>query len=162
MSKSWHERPKKRSEQSGRVDDFENMLQNLSPELQWLKVELARLKIAPNDPMGPLLKVILQCSDNMGTLPKLSDEVKDNLRDFKASVYDVRRETDKVAHLLQRKLGGIHQMPISRAMWACALTGFFGALLGITAMGGLVLFAVKHDCNLETLQCPKLHIPSTP
>ncbi|HHP7243747.1 MAG TPA: hypothetical protein ACFE0H_03590, partial [Elainellaceae cyanobacterium] len=146
-----------------RSEIYAEILANESEETKAKILRIAQLlDIRDDDAMWFCILVVTHCRLSVAPLPELAEALQANLRDFKASVYDVRRETDKVAHLLQRKLGGIQQMPVSRAVWTCALAGFFGTVLGITAMGGLLLFAVHNDCNLETFECPKPHIKSNP
>lgn len=120
------------------------------------------LDIREDDSMWLCMLVISRCHLSVTPLSELAKELQRNLRDFKASVYDVRRESDRLAHLLQRKLGGIQQLPLSRAMWACAIAAFIGMVSGIGIMSGLFIFALHNDCNFKTLECPKLHLNSEP
>ena len=150
------ERPIKHNH-SGRKQDFEAMTHHLSPEHDWLKLELARLNVKPDDPIGPILKVILQCSDNMGSLPEMSDEVKTNLRDFKATVYDMQRQSDHITHLLQRSHHSI-QVPLSRAMWATFFAGLAGTIIGAIAVGIFLVATNNADCNPRTGQCEQLRL----
>jgi hypothetical protein len=123
---------------------------------------LKELNLSPKDPVWPILFSLTECRFSIAVLPELRNELVQNMTDFKASVYDVRREADRLSHLLQRKLGGIQQLPLSRAMWACGVAAFIGMVSGIAVMGGLFLFALHNDCNFETLDCPKLHLKSEP
>lgn len=118
------------------------------------------LDIREDDAMWLCMLVISRCHLSVSPLSELAKELQDNLKDFKSAVYDVRRESDRLAHLLQRKLGGIQQLPLSRAMWACGAAACIGMVSGITVMGGLFLFALHNDCNFKTLECPKLHLKS--
>lgn len=142
---------------------YEEFLADLDEGNKARKIALIKKhKLSPKDPIWPFLFYVDDCHKNIAELPKLRDELFQNMTDFKSTVYDVRRETDRLSHLLQRKLGGIQQLPLSRAMWACGAAACIGMVSGIAVMGGLFLFALHNDCNFETLECPKLHLKSEP
>jgi len=150
--------PKKREQDrfNTREDFIRERINRLSDEKQKrIYHELERFGISLKDPSCLFLTLILECDDNMSRLPEMSDDVQTGLRDFKATVYDIQRQGDRIAHLLQRHHHDI-QLPLSRAMWATGIAGLVGMVAGAILVSIFLIFTVQAECSAKTGQCEKL------